>query len=123
MDRWSDFGLLGKAAFISFAGGMGGMGIAVVLAKLTDSRAVGLAALCLWFAPVAIWAVCALASVAREAWPATTGVLALVMVLGLIPASQNWAMLPFVLLACPALTVALAIMGKPAQAMLAIGRQ
>lgn len=122
MDRWSDFGLLGKAAFISFAGGMIGMGIAAIVGTATGSGDLTMLALAIWFAPAIVWAICAFASAARNAWPTTAGCLTAFMVLGAIFSPEHWETLPFVLIGCPVFTAIMAIIGKPAEALLSIGR-
>lgn len=122
MDRWSDFGLLGKAACISFMGGMIGMGLAVVLGKLFDSDGLAKVVLVIWFAPAAIWAVCAFVATAREEYPATAGCLTLLAALGAIGNPDQWESVPLMLLACPIVTGIAAIFGKPAKAVLAVGR-
>jgi hypothetical protein len=123
MDRWSDFGLLSKAAIISGGGGMIGMVIGGVVGAITGDTDIMMLVIALWFAPLFLWAICALASSARYAWPETTGCLALFIAVAMIFAPEGRGTLAFALILCPVFTAALAIMGKPAAALFAVGRR
>ncbi len=122
MDRWSDFGLLGKAACISFVGAMPGIAVAVGLGKLFNSNDLMIGLLIIWFLPGAIWAVLAFASAAKSEYPTTAGCLTIFALLGALGNPSTWESLPFILIGCPIVTAAMAIIGKPAEAMLAVGR-
>jgi hypothetical protein len=122
VDRWADFGWLDKAAAISFAGGLAGLFLTVVVGKLTGSGDAAFATLIAWFMPSAAWLLCFWAAVARENFGVTSvclgGLVGLGSVLNFRPAEE-------VVLAIGAsvlITGALAVIARPLVWLRELGR-
>lgn len=122
MDRWQDFGTLGKAATITGLGGAMGAALAVLAGKITDSKEAVWLVLIAWFAPVVIWVLCALSVAARSNWPATAGTLTLFFALGAVFNPASWSTLPVILIGIPILCAIMAVFAAPARALLDIGK-
>ena len=122
MDRWQDFGTLGKAATITGWGGAIGLGLAVLAGKISGSKDAVWLVLIAWFAPVIIWGLCALSVAARSNWPVTAGTLTLFFVLGAMFNPASASALPVILIGIPILCAIMAVFATPARALLDFGK-
>lgn len=122
MDRWQDFGTLGKAATITGWGGAIGLSLAVLAGKMTDSKEAVWFVLITWYAPVIIWGLCALSVAARSNWPMTAGLATGVLVLGAMMDPSRHDELLWLLIGTPLFCAIMALFAEPARALLDIGK-